>query len=458
MRPSDSIRKFSRNPALQTGSAQSEPRVSVLLAVGFGLMIFLLGTDGVIGFRSILSIRERVSKLTENHFRNVVLIDEVQRVQSSFGSVLYRLATGAAIQDSAQLEKRVDSIEKAFQDLFSSIPGDDPDIRLWNEVKSASAEATREADRALSERPLSRPDLTRLMSARERLLSSTSALIRANHQRAEAARRQIEEITTAQLREDVTLLTSCLLLALLCAWTVLSTASKLHARITEHARELGKVSWHLMERQEILARRLSHELHDELGQSLTALKTNFARLPARDAVDPKWMEDCSQLLRDSIRSAHEISQLLRPTILDDFGLDSALRWLCERFEERNRIEVVYQSNCSGRLDLQSETHLFRIAQEALTNVAKHARATRVEMSLSREGNQLCFRVADNGVGFVPGGNGSSQQFGLTGMRARARSLGGAASIDSVPGHGTEVQVVFPWRETADEKEDPNPAG
>lgn len=420
-------------------------------------MILLLGTDGVVGFRSIVSIRESASRLTDSQFRSVVLIDEVQRVQSALGSVLYRLASGGNRVDREQLGKRVDNIEESFRGLFASIPEDDPDIALWRSVEADSEEATREADRILST-PSQRADLVRLMAAREKLLASTSALIHANHARAEATRRQIEDLASRQLAEDATLLTCCLLTAVLCAWLVLSTASKLNRQVSEHAAELGRVSWQLLERQENLARRLSHELHDELGQSLTALKTNFARFAAAHEADPKWMEDCSGLLRDSIRSAHEISQLLRPTILDDFGLDSALQWLCDRFEERNRIEVRYTGSPGERLDAQSETHVFRIAQEALTNIAKHAGASRVDVSLRRDGNHIRFLVRDNGKGMSPDPAPTRPQFGITGMKARARSLDGVMRVHSTPGKGTELELVFPRKAIRDEEEAPHPAG
>jgi signal transduction histidine kinase len=239
----------------------------------------------------------------------------------------------------------------------------------------------------------------------------------------------------------------------LCAWYVLRTASRLFRQITEQANELAQVSWQLMEKQEVLARRLAHELHDELGQSLTALKANFTRLVGLQGADPQWVEDCSQLLRDSIRSTHEIAQLLRPTILDDFGLDSALAWLCDRFEERNRIEVMYESDFHGRLDAQTETHLFRIAQEALTNVARHAQAKYVEMSLIRKGDTLKLTVVDDGVGMPASVDRSHPHLGLTGMRARARSLGGELSLRNAPEHGAKLEVVLPWKEPVRE-EDP----
>jgi signal transduction histidine kinase len=254
--------------------------------------------------------------------------------------------------------------------------------------------------------------------------------------------------------EDRILLAGCLAVA----FVLFLTGTRIYYRMNEQSHELSRVSWQLLEKQESLARRLSHELHDELGQSLTALKTNFSRHSTLTCSEPAWMEDCTELLKDSMRSAHEISQLLRPTILDDFGLDSALGWLCERFEERNRVKVRYLSNFRGRLDEQAETHLFRIAQEALTNVARHAGASAVNVQLAKRNEVVDLTISDNGTGFTPTPELRSQSFGLTGMKARARSLNGTMKIRSRAGHGTLVEVSFPVSQTAHEQKNSHLVG
>jgi signal transduction histidine kinase len=167
------------------------------------------------------------------------------------------------------------------------------------------------------------------------------------------------------------------------------------------------------------------------------------------------MSDCAELLRDSIRNAHEISQLLRPTVLDDFGLDSALAWLCERCEGRSGINVHYLGYFHDRLEEQTETHVFRIAQEALTNVVRHARASTVNVSLCSEDNLVRLEISDNGIGLPLRKEVLQSSFGLTGMRARARILQGDMYIDSPAGHGTTLRVTFPLRDKRDEKENQN---
>jgi len=446
----NSLNLFSQLTAIPRSG---DVRARYLLIFGFVLMIALLVTDGVVGFRSSLSIRSSVDALTDTQFRTVVLIDEVQRAQSTLGSVLYRLSSVADVREREQLESRVDSIERVLQDLFGQIPKDDPDMHLWREVGQASRRVTAEADRILARPHRGQPDLSDLLQARERLITTTSQLIRANHLRAESTKNRISELGSRQLLRDAVLLSTCLLLACFCAFVVVRTATRLYNQITAQTEELGRVSWQLLEKQENLARRLSHELHDELGQSLTALKTNFTRHATAPCVDQPWMSDCSELLRESIQSAHEISQLLRPTILDDFGLDSALAWLCERFEERQRIELEYQSQFHGRLNAQAETHLFRIAQEALTNVARHSEASRVVVALSGDVDFVRLRISDNGIGILSTAPPSESRFGLTGMRARARSLSGDMTVRSFPGRGTEIEVMFPKKEHEHQKTD-----
>ncbi len=437
--------------AVAAGVSVRERNVLRVLAGGFVLMIVLLGTDGFVGVKSLLSIRTKVSSLTENQFRNVVLIDEVQRAQSAIGSVVYQLSLGAG-PDPAKLDASITDVEHTLADLFAQVPLGDPDLPYWRDVEQASSGVTAEAHRLLADGTQAKRDVSRMLADRERLLVATANLIRANHEEAEAIRTQIESITSNQLWEDGVLLGGCLLIAVLCGWLVLRTARRLYHQITEQAAELTDVSWQLLEKQESLARRLSHELHDELGQSLTALKTNFSRHSAAGCIDPAWMQDCNELLRDSIRSAHEISQLLRPTILDDFGLDSALAWLCERFEERNDIAMDYQSDFHARLDAQTETHLFRIAQEALTNVARHSGAKSVKVHLAQDRGFVRLAIADDGAGLPEQRDKARSRFGLTGMKARARSLDGEMDIRSEPGRGLAIEVVFPKREVANEQD------
>jgi signal transduction histidine kinase len=135
-------------------------------------------------------------------------------------------------------------------------------------------------------------------------------------------------------------------------------------------------------------------------------------------------------------------------ILDDFGLDAGLNWLCEGFMQRTGIEVDYKSNFHRRLPDEIETHFFRIAQEALTNVARHSEATTVAVRLHSEDNEIRLTIADNGKGFdkAPSGPTQPQTLGMTGMRARARAVGGAFEVVAPEGKGVRIEARVPYAE------------
>jgi signal transduction histidine kinase len=156
------------------------------------------------------------------------------------------------------------------------------------------------------------------------------------------------------------------------------------------------------------------------------------------------------LVEEAIRDVREMSQLLRPTILDDFGLDAALRALAERFGQRTGIQIRYESDTKElRLRDEAETHLFRIAQEALTNVARHSAATTVDMHLRRDGNTIQLKVSDNGHGAQTKDHDTKKRgLGLAGMQTRARGCGGELTIRSEPQKGFTVAVTCPVSTTA----------
>ena len=150
------------------------------------------------------------------------------------------------------------------------------------------------------------------------------------------------------------------------------------------------------------------------------------------------------LVQDLMSQARSLSQLLRPSILDDFGLSASLEWLADRFRERTGLAVSYESTVQERLGDETETHLFRIAQEAFTNVARHAGATKVEAAFHLDAGRVVLSVEDDGGG-PQAKKGAGRGMGLAGMRARAEQLGGDLTIDSGPLGGTRVRVHAPIR-------------
>lgn len=270
-----------------------------------------------------------------------------------------------------------------------------------------------------------------------------SSALESAHEQAELLRASIYQAGHGLLRWTVWLFASCVGLSLIAATWAVRASAQLFRRLDQQAGELTKLQYQFLETQENVARRFSHELHDELGQELTAIKANLSALRAGTA-EPDRVEDCARLVDDAIKNVREMSQLLRPTVLDDFGLDAALRGLAENFSQRTGISVNYQSDIANRrLRDETETHLFRIAQEALTNVARHAAATSVSIELRSHGNEVVLTIKDNGHGFEKVQTIAARGLGLAGMETRARGCGGRLAVDTGPGKGVKIEVTCP---------------
>lgn len=196
-------------------------------------------------------------------------------------------------------------------------------------------------------------------------------------------------------------------------------------------------------------RRVARELHDELGQALTALKMDVGTLrsalndPAPDVSEK--LDSMQRLLDSTVAAARRISSDLRPMMLDDLGLTAAAEWLTQNFTARSGVPCELVLSEGADLDLPDPyaTAIFRVLQETLTNVARHAMATQVEVTLERAGHEAILSVRDNGQGMAPGSISKQGTFGLTGLRERAYLLGGTLHFESAPGNGTVVEFKIP---------------
>jgi len=194
--------------------------------------------------------------------------------------------------------------------------------------------------------------------------------------------------------------------------------------------------------------RLAREIHDELGQDLTGLKMDLAWLqkhtgPKQTDLLQKF-KAMSDLVDTTIQSVRRIATELRPGILDDLGLLAAMEWQLQEFEKRTGIRCRFTSSLEQvALDADGTTVLFRILQETLTNVARHACATQVEVSLDQDQDTVSLRVQDNGRGIAKSEVDGSKSYGLLGMRERVRLRSGDFTIQGTPGQGTTVVIRLP---------------
>lgn len=218
-------------------------------------------------------------------------------------------------------------------------------------------------------------------------------------------------------------------------------------------RQLRALSKRLIHVQEEERTRLSRELHAEIGQSLTAIKVQLQSLRDLDRRNRKSFDECIRIVAETHDQVRDLSLSLRPPHLDEFGIEEALRWLLHRQSQATGWQVRFLCDpLQGRLDPVIESACYRIAQEALTNVARHAEAKHVEVQLRNTGAELEIAVRDDGIGFEPrkmrARHGKRASLGLVSMKERAALAGGRLQIKRLGKRGTEILAALPlrWRD------------
>lgn len=368
---------------MQTNDSITHARLERVLLVGLGLSALLLFSALLVASRTVYRMNQDTQTFADRTTLEKGAIDLVQKQQAELNNRWLQLARK---RDVVRREEIIDQLEQSRRQMSSSI-------------ESA-------------------------------------------YQQAELLRESIYQEGHGLLRWTVWLFALCVVLSLVCASWAVRVSAGLFRRLEEQAAELSEMQYQFLETQENVARRFSHELHDELGQALTAVKANLSAL--RGSADEARVDDCMRLVDGAINDVREMSQLLRPTILDDFGLDAALRSLTESFSQRTGIQVKYHSEMNGRrLRDEAETSLFRIAQEALTNVARHAEATTVSVDLVPQGKEVLLAIHDNGHGFEMTARRGAAGLGLAGMKTRAQGCGGKLRLETASGKGLKIEVTCP---------------
>lgn len=230
--------------------------------------------------------------------------------------------------------------------------------------------------------------------------------------------------------------------------TRLETRNQENQRRTEQAQqELRRLSQQLVQAQENERKSIARELHDQVGQMLTAVRMELGSLlQLRDASEGQFQDrvrEARQITEQALRAVRDLAMGLRPSMLDDLGLVPAIEWQARDFSRRAGVPVIVQVD--GRLDSLPEAHrtsVFRIVQEALTNCARHAHAQNIRISLHGRDGLLSLEVQDDGVGFGPRDS-RGKGLGLIGMEERVGELGGKIEILSQPRQGTLVRAELP---------------
>ena len=227
------------------------------------------------------------------------------------------------------------------------------------------------------------------------------------------------------------------------------TAQKHAEQELMHSREeLRALTAHAEQAKEQERRIVARDIHDEIGSTLTGMKADLAWLKKRFAEDGEVtakLASMGELVDGAVQTANRIIQALRPGILD-YGIAPALEWQASDFAHRMGLEVTFETNEEDlALDIEQSTALFRVFQESLTNVAKYAKASKVETELFATPTSVTLEVRDNGAGLSEGALEKATSFGIRGMMERVRALGGWLDINGAPGKGTTVMLSIPRR-------------
>ena len=242
-------------------------------------------------------------------------------------------------------------------------------------------------------------------------------------------------------------------IAVLSTWYVgrlEATVREGHAEVARNREELRHLSGKLVRAQEDERRSIARELHDEIGQALTAVEVELAVAEgavSKDTGAVAAIHEARMVTQRALGGVRDLSQLLRPSMLDDFGLPDTLKWHLRKFSDRTAVRTeLVQEGLTERLPLDVEVSVFRIVQEALTNVSRHAQATTCRVFVQRLVSSVVVTVEDDGVGLPDPGAGNHARrngLGLVGIRERVSDQGGTFRIESTSGKGTRLTIELP---------------
>jgi signal transduction histidine kinase len=228
--------------------------------------------------------------------------------------------------------------------------------------------------------------------------------------------------------------------------------------LKESHQQLSAFAGRLQSSREEQRKEFAREIHDQLGGAMTGLKIDLSFLAS--SAPKSWhmtdgdsflskVNEMSKLIDETIGTVRRLVTELRPSILDDFGILAALEWQLWEFQKRTGIQSEFVSTLKDiNIDEEISIAVFRIFQEALANVARHANATNVIATLYKEADSLVLKVEDNGTGISADDINNTKSIGLIGMRERALFLGGTVNISGEPSKGTTVSVQFPYKNTS----------
>src|SRR5215469_9945868 len=424
-------------------------RIAYWIAFGLLLVCALIVHSTVAGFR------ESERRVEHSQQVEVLLGDTESAIASAARARLTYVFTG---EDDAlaQYQQNLVRIPAKLRELRQSTQDDPVQKSLCDELdqlvndRMQLWEKSATLRKSAAPEPVGQPDLTRQSVAFADEIISVTQKMRTEEAKALAGGRA--SVTVRLMLTRILLVTSFITAVLLLFWHYRLLREELHARedAEERMRQAARrLSGRLLHLQDEERRRLSRELHDSTGQYLAAAKMVLAPLVTGHPGDRRYSE-CMGLLDRSLQEIRTISHLLHPSGLEEAGFAVAARWYAEEFAKRSGVELkVHISDPPARLSREVEIALFRVLQEALTNIHRHSQSRAAEVSFDGSNHALALTIKDHGVGIAKDllkkfeATGTAG-VGLAGMRERVRELGGSFEVTS-NGDGTSLCVTVPMR-------------
>jgi len=423
-----------------------------LLVGGFAAAILVLLVSGFLLLNALGLESQVAGQYSSHQLDEMRLLDKLEFLHSRVSNLLYDISADPDRRQAAAHQTEANQLRQQLLELTvqakkaSSTPAES---RAWDEVAKSTGELL-DAVTAGIRKP-GRLDTAVAMNHRQ-FVGSVSRLLDSSYQESLVREKEEAYLFDGYFRRSATQLGVAVTLAIAATIGSVLLYFRSFQRLEQQAVILRDFGLHTLEEHERAAKRFAQDVHDEFGQNLSAIDATLSMIRVDSPEQQSRMQDARALVKESITTAREMVRLLRPSILDDFGLDAALRELAQGFSQRTGIVVDYTSNLRHRLAPQRETHLYRIAQEALTNVTRHSAARHVAMDLAVTGSALRFCIRDDGGGMQPPAHsGGERKFslGLVGMAERANAAGGSLEIHNAPGQGVTIDVQIPFEPVAD---------
>ena len=432
-----------------------------LLVLAFGCVILLMTGSDLATMERTRQLQTSLSEVNDEYQHRARTLDELRSGIHLSGLVLRDYLLDPRTERSARYREQMVAVRKQvdqdLQDLLRSMPSSE--TAKLSDMRQELESYFESLDPVFAWTPQEKQAYSfaflrhRVIPKRESVLRIAADVEAFNETALEERRSRVEanesEFSAFLYRVMILSIAAGLLVACVSIFRVSQLERRTdqqHKRTLRAEARMRQLSQQLVHAQEEERKSLSRELHDEVGQMLTGLRMEYrglSRLNGVPAADfEARLEQGRTLLDQCVQAVRDIAMGLRPSMLDDLGLEAALQWQARDFCRRHDIPV----NISVQADLSAlperyKTNLYRIVQESLTNCAKHSRAKTISVSITEDEDTLKLTIEDDGVGIQAGSYGKG--LGLISMQERARELGGSMDIHSAPSRGATLTVVMP---------------